>query len=71
MPWSKRIYRVPAEGKIAGICAGIADLSGMDPTVVRLAAVFLCVLTGFVPLVVTYLAGWWLIPEKETGSAAS
>jgi len=56
----KNIYK-----KIAGICAGIGEIYDYDPNIVRIVAVFLCVLTQLFPLVVAYLAGWYLIPEKS------
>jgi len=61
----KRIYRDERQGRIAGICAGLGELLDIDPTIIRLALVFLCVVTAFVPLTVTYLVGWVLIPEKS------
>jgi phage shock protein C len=61
----KKLYRIPAEGKIADICAGIADAYALDPTIVRLATVFLTAVTMFWPGIITYLVGWWLIPEGK------
>jgi phage shock protein PspC (stress-responsive transcriptional regulator) len=63
----KKLYRLPDEGKIAGICSGIADAYDLDPTVVRLAAVFLTAITMFWPGILTYCVGWWLIPEGRKG----
>jgi len=63
----KKMYRLTSEGKIAGICSGIADAYDLDPTVVRLAAVFLTAITMFWPGIITYLVGWWLIPEGTKG----
>ena len=60
----RRLYRIPAQGKLAGICAGVGDSFSLDPTIIRLAAVFLCVLTSFVPLIAVYLVGWFIIPDK-------
>jgi len=51
--------------KIAGICAGVADSFKMDVTLIRLIFIFATVLTGIWPGVVTYLAAWYLLPEKE------
>jgi phage shock protein C len=61
------IYRLTDEKKkkIAGICAGLAESFKIDPTIVRLAVVFLTVISGFAPLIITYAVGWWLIPEKS------
>ena len=61
----KRLYRDEPKGKIAGICAGIGEIYNLDPTVVRLAAVFLCVVTAVWPLVAVYLVGWLIVPRKE------
>lgn len=61
----KRIYRDEANGKVAGICAGIGEMLSVDPTVVRLVVVFLAVATTFWPAVLTYVAGWIIIPDKS------
>jgi len=61
----KKLYRLSDGKKIAGICNGIADMYNFDVTLVRLAFVFVAVLTQFVPGIVTYLIGWYLIPEKD------
>ena len=47
---------------IAGVCSGIADYTGVDVTVVRLAAVIGAVL-GFGTLIVAYVVAWLLMPE--------
>ena len=62
----KKLYRLLEGKKAAGICSGIADQYKVDVTLVRLAFIFVTVLTQFVPGIVTYLAGWYLLPEKET-----
>ena len=35
----KKLYRDPRNGMLAGVCAGIAEYFGWDPTWVRLGAV--------------------------------
>lgn len=67
----KKLYRVtdPEKKKVAGICAGIGEIYNFDPNIVRIVAVFLCVLTQLFPLVVAYLAGWYLIPEKDVNDS--
>jgi phage shock protein PspC (stress-responsive transcriptional regulator) len=59
----RRIYRSKTNKKIAGICGGLGEMFSQDPTVVRLAVVFIGVVTGILPMVVTYLIGWVIIPE--------
>jgi phage shock protein C len=65
----QKIYRLETENKIAGICAGIAEIFDIDVTLVRLAFVFLTVLTTIWPGIVTYLVGWYLIPVKAAGES--
>ena len=50
--------------KIAGICGGIAEITKIDPVFLRLLMIFVCALTGFVPLILAYLIGWMIIPES-------
>lgn len=59
-----RLYRSRKDRKIAGICGGMAEFLQVDSTFVRLATVFLCLITGIAPLLLAYLIGWALIPEK-------
>ncbi len=33
----RRLYRIPSEGMIGGVCAGLAEYLNTDPTVIRLA----------------------------------
>ncbi len=59
----KRIYRSQADKKIAGIFGGVAEVYDLDPSFLRLGAIFLGVATGFVPMIVTYLVGWMMLPK--------
>ena len=61
----KKFYKLSTDKKIAGICSGIADKYDFDATLVRLAFVFVTVLTQFIPGIITYLVGWYLLPEKS------
>jgi phage shock protein C len=60
----KRIYRDLDHKMIAGICAGIGEMINIDPTLVRLALVFVTVATAFAPCIAAYIVGWVIIPEK-------
>jgi phage shock protein PspC (stress-responsive transcriptional regulator) len=48
---------------IAGVCGGIAEYLGLDPTAVRVAYVFLTLFTCFSG-VLAYIIMWLIIPEK-------
>ena len=41
----------------------------VDPTLVRLICVFLCVATGILPLLITYLIGWMIVPENTSADS--
>ena len=44
-------------------CGGLAKFWEFDPTIIRLAAVLLALVTVLFPFVITYLIGWIIIPE--------
>jgi len=62
----KRLYLSKNESKIAGVCGGIGETYDIDPTLIRLALVFFCLATAVLPVVITYLIGWIVIPQKPT-----
>jgi phage shock protein C len=72
IPPKRRLVRRPAEGKIAGVCAGLADYFNTDVALVRAAWVVLSIWPGAVVLgVVAYLAAWVLMPRAEARDGAS
>lgn len=60
----RRLHRSSKNAMIAGIFGGIAESYDIDPSIVRLIAVFLCLVTGIVPLVFTYIVAWIIIPKE-------
>jgi len=71
-PSKRRLVRRPAEGKIGGVCAGLADYFNTDVALVRAAWVVLSIWPGAVVLgVVAYLAAWLLMPRAEAADGAS
>lgn len=48
---AKQLYRLPEQGKIAGVAAGFADYFSMDVTLMRLLFVAALVLTSGVALI--------------------
>jgi phage shock protein C len=61
----RRFYRSNKNKMIAGICGAIAEKRDIDPTVVRLMAVLICLITGIVPLTIIYMIGWMILPLKR------
>src|SRR4051812_6635335 len=69
MTLSKRLYRQPSAGRIAGVCAGIAEYLDSDVTLIRLAWVILSIVPGsFIGGLIAYIAAWIIVPE---GGAAA
>ena len=58
---TKKLYKSAADRRLCGVCAGIAEYLEIDPTVIRLAWVFLSLALGSGVLV--YLVCALVIPE--------
>ena len=67
----KKLYRSEKDKKIAGIFGGLGEIFSIDPTILRLAFVFIGLATGIIPVLVAYLVGWIIIPKGEKPSEAS
>ena len=61
--WGMNLYRNTREGKIAGVCAGLADHWDIAPWVMRLMWVGAFLFTGTLALWV-YLAAWILMAPR-------
>ncbi|MBO7608769.1 MAG: PspC domain-containing protein [Muribaculaceae bacterium] len=48
---------------IGGVCGGLADYFGLDPTLVRIAYALLTVFTTGFPGVLLYLILWFIMPK--------
>ncbi len=57
----KRLYRSRRDRSLAGVCGGIAEYFGWDPTLVRIAWVLLTLLGG--SGILLYLIMWVVMPE--------
>ena len=61
----KQLTRSTSNRMIAGVCAGLGDYLGIDPTIVRLLTV-LAFFTGFSGIVLVYLVMALVVPEQTT-----
>ena len=52
---------------LGGVCGGIAEWQGWDPTIVRVAFVLVSIFSAAFPGILVYLVLWVVIPEE--GSA--
>jgi phage shock protein PspC (stress-responsive transcriptional regulator) len=50
---------------IAGVCGGIAEWLGWDPTLVRILYVVVSVLSAAFPGIIVYVALWILMPKAR------
>lgn len=60
---NKRLYLSDTNKKIGGVCGGIGEYFGIDPTLIRLLTVILTFVTGFVGGIVAYIVAWAIIPQ--------
>ncbi|MBI5726400.1 MAG: PspC domain-containing protein [Ignavibacteriales bacterium] len=58
----KRSY----DKKIAGVCGGIAEWMGIDPTMVRIAYVLVSIFSAGFPGVLVYIILWIVMPPPES-----
>ena len=66
---TKRLYK--SDNKmICGVCAGIAEYFGIDPTLVRLITVFL-LFAGVGSGLIAYIVAAVIIPEKSSSETKS
>lgn len=65
----KTLYRDPVNGKLGGVCAGLAEYFGMETWLVRILAVSAFLLgVGFFATV-AYIAAWLMLdkmPQERT-----
>jgi len=62
----RRLHLSKKEKKIFGVCGGIGETYDIDPTLIRLALVFLCLASGIIPLLVTYIIAWVIVPKRPS-----
>ena len=58
----KRLYRKRNEKILAGVCAGLGDYFGIDPTIVRI--IFLVLVFAGLGGVLVYIILWIITPEE-------
>lgn len=50
---------------IAGVCGGIAEWLGWDPTLVRILFVMVSIFSAAFPGILIYVILWVLMPERD------
>ena len=59
------LRRYPAQGWIAGVCAGIADYFDWKPKIVRLVTALLFIFTAGTVFFFAYLVLWFLLDDGD------
>ena len=59
----RRLYRDRWDKKLGGVCGGLGQYFKVDPTIIRLIVVFVCIFTAILPVVLIYLVAWMVIPQ--------
>ena len=69
----KTLYRLPNQGQILGICAGIAEYLDVDVTVVRVITLILAFITGGTFILVYFILSLIIPiePNQNSGSTQS
>jgi phage shock protein C len=58
----KKLYKSKVDKKLAGVCGGVAEYFGLDPTLVRLGYAVLVLFAGTGLLL--YIVCAFIMPEK-------
>lgn len=66
----KTLYRDPSHGKIAGICAGVANHFGWEVWLVRIVALSALIFISKITLIL-YIVAWVVLEKAPTGQAQS
>lgn len=60
---AKRLYRIEHNRMMGGVCGGLAEYFDWDPSAVRIAFAFICLMAGFGILL--YIIMWLVVPPKS------
>jgi len=58
----KKLYRSVKNRVVAGVCGGLGDFFEIDANLIRIGVIILSVVSGFIPILIVYVACALLIP---------
>ena len=65
----KRMHRSRNDKKLLGVLGGVANYTGLDPSLVRVVYLIVTILTGFVPGIFLYLVMALVVPREPKGAS--
>ena len=68
----RRLTRSATDQKIAGVCGGLGEYFGVDPTAARLLWVVLSIVPGFIiGGIAAYVVAWFVMPAAPAGATVT
>lgn len=61
-----QLYRDSKNGKVAGVCAGVATYFGWEAWLVRIIFISAVLLAGGPFFIMAYIAAWFILDKKPT-----
>ena len=62
----KKLY-ISNDKKFLGVCGGLADYLGVDPTLIRIAVACLAIYTAIIPALIIYVVMSFVFPQQPEG----
>lgn len=59
-----KLFRSSADRVVAGVCGGLSQWLGWDPTVVRILYILISLFSAAFPGLIIYIILWVVMPEK-------
>jgi len=60
----KKLHRSRSNKVLLGVLGGIGETYELDPRLLRIITILLCLLTAIVPFVIVYIVAWIIVPEE-------
>lgn len=61
----KRLYKSKTNKVFCGVIGGVGEYFEIDPTLLRLAYIFLAAVTAFVPAIIGYIIACAVVPQRS------
>ena len=62
----KTLRRSRSDRMLAGVCGGLAEFFGVDPTLLRVIYVVVSLVSAAFPGALVYALIWLIVPESES-----